>query len=79
MEERKGIVMDIAEMYELKMLEKEVENCQKFIEILNYFVVFDINKEKDYQYLNEQISIYQKRLDEAKEELDYENKSRGIC
>tara|TARA_R100000700_G_C3038440_1_gene63633 strand:- start:45 stop:284 length:240 start_codon:yes stop_codon:yes gene_type:complete len=79
MEERKGIVMDLAEMYELNILEKEIDNCQKFIEILDYIVCMPNLKLKDLEYINKQIMVYQKRLHTAKEELDYENEARGIC
>ena len=71
--------MDLAEMYELNILEKEINNCQKFIEILDYIVCMPNLKSKDLEYINKQIMVYQKRLHTAKEELDYENEARGIC
>jgi len=76
---RKELIMDLAEVYELNMLEKEIDNCQKVIEILDYMVCIPNLTKQDLEYINKQIMVYQKRLHTAKEELDYENKAKGIC
>jgi len=63
--------MDVQELYEWKLLEKEIDDCDDFVEVLNTLLAFG-NFHDMKPYIEGFIGSYQGRIKKAKRELKNE-------